>query len=165
MTGSVSGSRQSARYWIRFSCYLSTIDPIMASRQERQIVRWLLPRLVAFANYASTKPAECVVRQPPSPHLHLIHPEPEPPQTGPSAANTGPALISGVAVANSSSRISIWVRSSGAMNVTTVGGPTGGTLLISITEYSRASSRVRERTTSRPEKTTGCMGCSPGPDP
>ncbi len=87
------------------------------------------------------------------------------PRTGPSAANTSPAMISGVAVANSSGRISTWVHSAGAMNVTVGGGPTGVRLLISITEYSRASPRVRERTRSRPEKTTDCMGCSPGSDP
>ena len=71
-------------------------------------------------------------------------------------------MISGVAVGKSSSRISTWVYSSGAMNVTVGGGPAGAALLISITEYSLPSPRVRKRFTSRPEKSTGCMNCSPG---
>ena len=48
------------------------------------------------------------------------------------------------------------------MSVTVGGGPTGVALLVSITEYSRASPRVRERTTSRPEKAHGLHGLLAG---
>ena len=82
--------------------------------------------------------------------------------TGPSATNASPAMISGVAVGKSSRRSSTCVHSPGATNVTVGGGPAGSALLISITEYCRPSPRVRKRIASRPEKSTGCMGCSPG---
>ncbi len=41
-------------------------------------------------------------------------------------------MISGVADGKSSSRISTWVHSPGAMNVTVGGGPTGSALVISV---------------------------------
>ena len=47
---------------------------------------------------------------------------------------TGLAMISSMAVASSSSRISTCVHSSGAMNFTVGGSPTGVALLTSITD-------------------------------
>ena len=87
---------------------------------------------------ALTIPSGGFLRRNSSPHLHLIHLKPETP-TGASATNASPAMTSGVAVGKSSSRISTWVHSSGAMNVTVGGGPAGSALLISIAEYCRPS--------------------------
>ena len=71
-------------------------------------------------------------------------------------------MTSGVAGGQSSSRISTLIHSSGAMNVTVGGGPAGSALPMSIIEYCCPSLRVRKRIASRPEKSTGCMGCSSG---
>ena len=48
------------------------------------------------------------------------------------------------------------------MNVTVGGGPAGSVLPICITEYCCPFPRDRKRMASRPEKSTRCMGCSPG---